>query len=166
MNSSQNSSWGLKTFTDLQATELPHSEDGNAQLLKTILKTHNYLRKGIKMDITVCVQCTLLITTSRTDIKCVVELKANLSGFISSISAENVEKRRHISNTKLLILCISRYFHFLCSHWGHLWQPLLWANVANLGLWGISWGQEGSGSALKTLNPYTTPQIMVLPIWE
>lgn len=96
--------------------------------------------------------------------KSVVEFNANLSGFISSISAENIEKRRHISNITLLILFISRYFHFLCSHWGHLWWPLLWASVANLGLWGISWGQEGS--ALKTLNPYSTPQTMVLPIWE
>lgn len=92
----QNSSRRLKLFTELQGSELPYSEDGSAQLLKNILKPHNYLIKGIKVDIVVCIRCTLLITTSSTDVNVLFNsTHLSLSGFTSSITAENADKRRH-----------------------------------------------------------------------
>lgn len=86
--------------------------------------------------------------------KCVVELGANLSRFISSISAENAEKRRTMSNITLLISCISRYFHFLCSHkWGILLRPLM---ICPELVWQIL-GFEGFPGTRKALGLHWKP---------
>lgn len=116
LRAAQDSSWRQKPFTELQERELPYSEDDNAQLLKNITKTHSYLRKGIKMDMTVCIWCTLLITTSSTDRNVLWNSMPIWVDSSHPLVQKMLRKGDTISNTTLLILCISIYFHFLCSH--------------------------------------------------
>lgn len=115
----QNSSQRLKLFTELQGSELPYSEDGSAQLLKNILKPHNYLIKGIKVGIIVCIRCTLLITTSSTDVNVLCNSMPVWVDSSHPLVQKMLTKGDTISNITLLILCISRYFHFLCSRGHH-----------------------------------------------
>lgn len=88
----QDSSWRLKPFTELQRSELPYSEDGNAQLLKKYFKTTQLFKKRYQNGY----YCLCSVHNLQHRYKCVEKLlNANLSGFISSISAENAEKRKN-----------------------------------------------------------------------
>lgn len=149
------SSWRLKPLKELQGSELLYSEDGNAQLFKKKYFKSSQLFKQRYQNVFYCLDAVHLAHRKlQHRYKCVVELGANLSRFISSISAENAEKRRTMSNITLLISCISRYFHFLCSHkWGILLRPLM---ICPELVWQIL-GFEGFPGTSKALGLHWKP---------
>lgn len=151
----QESSWRLKPLKELQGSELLHSEDGNAQLLKkNILKAHNCLRKGIKMDFTAWMQCTLLITTSSTDTNVLWNSVPIWVGSSHPLVQKMQRKGDTMSNITLLISCISRYFHFLCRHkWGTLLRAL---KICPEPVWQIL-GFEGFPGTRKALGLHWKP---------